>query len=81
MSFRFTLALALASALPLACTNEHTAVANHPEPASTPASGVSDGDHTGAKPNNDVDNNAEHPTPPGTPPEDQRIPEGIAPGK
>ena len=79
MSLRFTLVLVVASALPLACT--HEPVANHPEPAGSPTSGVPDGDHTGANPDNDVDNNPEHPTPPGTPPEDQRIPEGIAPGK
>ena len=81
MSSRIVLNLALTGALLLGCTNEQTATANHPEPASSPASGVPDGDHTGAVPNNDIDNNPGHPTPPGTPPEDQRIPEGVAPSK
>ncbi len=80
---RILTALALASALPLACTNEHDTAARHPEPAVASPSGVPEGDHTGANPKNDVDNNQEHmaPTPPGTPPEDQRIPEAVAPNK
>lgn len=77
------LAAILASALPVACTNEQNAAASHPAPTTSPPSGVPEGDHTGANPKNDVDNNPEHmaPTPPGTPPEDQRIPEEVAPSK
>jgi hypothetical protein len=80
---RSALAVLLAGACSLACTKEQTTVVSPPPSTTSPSSGVPEGDHTGANPKNDVDNNPEHvaPTPPGTPPEDQRIPEEVAPSK
>jgi hypothetical protein len=73
----------LAGGLPLGCTNEQSRAVSHPEPTTSIPSAVPHGDDTGANPKNDVDNHPEHmaPTPPGTPPEDRRIPEEVAPSK
>ena len=84
---QIVLALLSAGALALSCTNEQNAAVNHPEPATSPSGAAPEPDRTSANPKNDVDNNADNnaahmaPTPPGTPPEDQRIPEEVAPSK